>query len=134
MPTNRTRMKRGAVSKLSGSTERHLLCGCCLVFACDICFGGPGMARPLGKEAYELRPEAERIWTVHRSRLLASWRDPDAMPTGAGFSAAGLRGAGRWIPCFAEVVFDGMKLPKRSAAWPSVVKKLHEEMSDNLKR
>ena len=92
------------------------------------------MARPLGKEAYELRPEAEKIWRLHRSRLLDAWRDPDAVPTGAGFSAAGLRGAGKWVPCFGEVKFDGAKLPKRAASWPGPVRKLWEQIRDNLER
>lgn len=134
MATNRTRIKRGAVSKLSESTERHLLCGCCLVFACDICFGGPGMARPLGKDAYELRPEAEKIWRLHRSRLLGVWNDETGTPEPRGFDAESLRGAGRWIPAWAECRLDGIPLPKRAASWPGPVRKLHQEISDNLKR
>ena len=128
-------VRRGGLSpvKLSGFTERHLLTGCCLC-GCNCCFGPRAIAAGHGKEAFELNDQARDLWRRHRNSLLLTWRDPDSTPSGAGFGSAGLRGAGRWLPAWSEVVFEGVKLPKRSASWPSVVKKLHEEMSDNLKR
>lgn len=128
-------VRRGGLSpvKLHGFTEIHFLVGCCLC-GCQACYGPRGIAVTKGRAAFELTDKAADLWRRHKVYLLAFWRDPDAVPTGAGFSAAGLRGAGKWVPCFGEVKFDGAKLPKRAASWPGPVRKLHQEISDNLKR
>jgi len=127
--------RRGGLSpvKLKGFTELHLLVGCCYC-GCEACYGSRGIAAGHGREAYELNDQARELWRRHRNGLLLVWRDPDSTPTGGGFSAAGYRGAGRWFPCFGEVVFDKVTLPKRSAAWPAVIKKIHGEIKDNLER
>ena len=125
--------RRGGLSpiKLKGFTELHLLTGCCLC-GCEACYGPRGIAAGHGREAYELNDQARELWRRHRNTLLLVWRDPDSIPGGGGFSAAGLRGAGRWLPAWAEVKFDGERLPKRSAAWPAEIKKLYETIRDNL--
>ena len=122
---------RKAAAQLSGFTELHLLVGCCLC-GCACCYGPRGIAAGHGKEAFELNDMARELWRRHRNLLLLHWRDPEATPTGGGFSAAGLRGAGRWLPAWAECKFEGVKLPPRSADWPPVIKKIHEEIRDNL--
>ena len=126
-------VRRGGLSpiKLSGFAERHLLSGCCLC-GCDVCFGPRAIAAGHGKDAFELNDQARELWRRHRNALLLAWRDPDSTPGGGGFSAAGYRGAGRWLPAWAECKFDGIKLPKRSGSWPAEVKKIYETIQDNL--
>ena len=119
---------RKAASQLGGFEQLHLLTGCCLC-GCDICFGPRAIAAGKGKDAFELNDMARELWRRHRNALLLVWRDPEATPSGAGFGAEGRRGAGRWLPCWAECKFEGVKLPKRSAAWPSEIKKLHEHIA-----
>jgi len=67
-------------------------------------------------------------------RILEIWRDPDSIPSGSDFCAENGRGAGRWIPCYAEVVFDGATWPKLDRAWPPVVKKIWDSINDYLGR
>jgi len=121
----------GKMRGLSGPANLHLLTGCCLV-GCELCSRQRAFCPP-GVEAYTLKPEGRRAWEKHRERLLALWRDPEGKPTGAGFSGGGYRGAGRWIPCFAEVFYDGASWPKRSASWPAVVRKIADAINDELK-
>lgn len=120
-------------AKLDGFTELHLLVGCCFC-GCKACYGPAGIAKSGGKEGYAMNENARELWRRHRNALLLVWLDPDAMPTGGGFSAKGQAGCGRWFPCFAEVVFDGAAWPRKSAKWPPVVKHIYDHVSDQLKR
>lgn len=132
MPRKPVKSKRG--KKLSGATEMHLLSGYCLMCNCQLCSGGPGMSAPLGLHPYSLNENAREIWERNRDRLLAIWRDPDGrgrQPGGSGFNATAYHGAGRTgVPCWAEIRYEGAKLPKMDKIWPADVKKQFRELKD----
>jgi hypothetical protein len=113
-----------ARKRISNICGMHLLEGCCLLgCGCEVCTGPP---------SYALRPHAKETWELHRDRLLAIWRDEGETPEASGFGPEGRRGAGRWIPSFGEVVFDGFSLPKQKAEWPAPVRKLWRSIKENL--
>jgi len=121
MPRKPMKSKRGRL--LTGTTETHLLAGYCLLDCdCQVCDQ---------KTPASLLPNAHDTWQRHRKRLLAIWRDPDGRCAGSGFSAEGLRGAGRLgLPCWAEIVFEGAKVPKFDRTWPDDVKKIYRELKE----
>jgi hypothetical protein len=130
MPKKPWKKKGG--SKLSGASETHLLIGSCLLCNCGICSGGPGMSIPLGLKPYTLNKDSLATWERHKSRLLEVWQDPEGRGLGSGFTAEGLRGAGRLgLPCWAEITFDGAKLPKSDKSWPPDIKNAWRELKDN---
>jgi hypothetical protein len=128
MPYKKSISKSGP---LTGSSETHLLVGRCLLSNCGICSGGAGMSRPLGLEAYTLNLDAKETWERHRERLLAIWREPAGRPAKAsGFNVSGLQGCGRLgLPTWAEMVFEGAKMPKLSKAWPLDVREAWAELN-----
>ncbi len=125
--------RNNSTTALDGFTQIHLLLGCCYC-GCTICAGPHGIARTNGREGFELEEHARAIWRRHRTALLRVWRDAEAIPRAGGFSAEGCRGAGRWIPSFAEVKFENAEWPKQEKSWPATVRKLHAHISDELKR
>ncbi len=109
----------------------HLLTGRCLIaFACQICSGNHAQSRALGVNPYTLNQDAKEIWEKHRERLLAIWRDPAGrQPGSSGFNATGYQGCGRLgLPCWAEIQFEGAKMPKFDRKWPSDIKQAWEFM------
>lgn len=130
MPEKQTTKKRG---NLSGTTETHLLAGLCLIgFACQICSGGAGQSMAAGVPAHTLNADAEKIWTKHRDRLLAIWKDPAGPQPGvSGFCGESFRGAGRLgLPCWAEVHLEKKKLPKFDKSWPKDVKEAWKDIKE----
>lgn len=129
----RTRRNIAKRREISGTTETHLLAGRCLIaFSCQICSGNPSESRSLEVPPYTLNTNAREIWERHRKRLLLIWKDPEGrQPGSSGFCAEGLRGAGRLgLPCWAEIEFDGAKLPKFDKGWPADIKKIYRELKD----
>lgn len=99
---------------------------------CQVCSGPPGIAQAQGLPGWQFNKNAARLWRLHRERILEIWRDPVAMPTCTGFDAEAGRGAGRYFPCFAEVVFDGAAWPKLDRSWPPMMKKIWKYINDDL--
>lgn len=131
MAYRKTISKKG---KISGPTEAHLLTGNCLIgFACEICAGNKAQADALGVDPHTLNNRAPEIWERNRERLLAIWNDPDGRGRNAsGFNATGSRGAGRLgLPCWAEIEFEGAKLPAYNKTWPQDIKNAWREIKDN---
>ena len=88
------------------------------------------MSASLGLKAHTLVPEAEKIWKRNKVRLLALWRDVKGVQgKPSGFSTEALRGAGRTgLPCWAEIEWEGAKLPKFDKSWPDDIKKIYREL------
>jgi hypothetical protein len=124
--------RRDADPPLSNPAGVHLLEGCCLL-GCELCSGARSHCAP-GVAPFTLNAElAAAAWTRHKNALLTIWRDPDAIPAAVGFRPEGRRGAGRWIPCYAEVVFDGAPWPKLDKTWPESVKKIWDNIKSEIK-
>ena len=121
-------------TKPDGLLALHLLTGACLC-GCQACYGPRGVAASSGHDAFEGNEHARELWRRHRNALLQIWRDAEATPgvTG-GFSAESLRGYGQYLPAWSEIIYDGARLPRKAAAWPANVKKMHSTIDDNLKR
>lgn len=131
MPYKETTKRRG---KLSSTTEEHLLAGLCLInFTCEICSGGAGQSHAMGVPAHTLNADARKVWEKNRDRLLTLWRDPTGPKPGAsGFSPEHYRGAGRLgLPCWAEIQFDGAKLPKFDRTWPQDIKAAWRDIKEH---
>ena len=118
---------------LDGFTSLHLLSGCCLC-GCQACYGPRGVAAGKGRGEFELHDGARELWRRHRNTLLKIWRDDEATPgVRGGFSAESLRGYGRYLPAFCEILYDGAKMPKKAPEWPAAVKDMRATIQDNLK-
>lgn len=130
MPRKPVKSKR--VKQLTGCTEMHLLTGQCLIGSCQICSMGPGMSGPLGLAPYTLNANAREIWEKHRERLLTIWRDPAGRQSFvSNFNSTAYQGCGRTgVPCWAEIHFDKVKMPKLDKEWPVDVKKQWRELKD----
>jgi hypothetical protein len=124
MPRKPIKSKKG--KKLTGASEMHLLTGVCLIsFSCQLCSGNHNESYALGVDPYTLNQDAKEIWLKHRERLLTIWRDPEGrgrLPGGSGFRGDTFRGAGRFgLPAWAEIKFEGAKMPKLDRKWPQDV-------------
>ncbi len=120
-------------TKPDGFLALHLLTGSCLC-GCQACAGPRGIAIGKGYDEFELNESGRELWRRHRNTLLKTWRDDEATPGArGGFSAESLLGYGQYLPAWAECVYDGARLPRKSAAWPSKVKEMHITINDNLK-
>jgi hypothetical protein len=118
---------------LSNPAKLHLLEGWCLL-GCELCSRQRAFCPP-GVEPYTLNPDARMAWDQYKNELLAIWRDPEGIPgRKSGFTPEGVRGGGRWTPCFAEVAFDGVPLPKKDRTWSYGIKKIWTNISDGLQR
>ena len=115
---------------INHTTERHLLIGYCLLVGCELCSGGHAMSASKGLNPHTLVPKAEDIWRRNKARLLTLWRDSAGIQgKPSGFSSESLRGGGRTgIPCWAEIFFEGAKLPRFDKLWPADVKKIYREL------
>jgi hypothetical protein len=119
MPTKRTRVGPGRV--VLGHTERvQLLEGDCGLF----CSLGRRHDTPWPVPSC-LITDMERVrfvWAQHRDELLAGWRivPPDVH----NWDIRGWpRPCGSWgVPAFAEILFDGVPVPRARRSWPEPVR------------
>ena len=66
--------------------------------------------------------DAKRVWTLHRAPILATytrWLEERGEP-------------GLLFPVFAEIVFEGKKLPPLNPKWPYRVQQRHRSIEDGL--
>jgi hypothetical protein len=128
MPTKRTR--RTHIQIAVGGCERyHLMVGDCLMGGgCVLCDAGdPASSCPrvlqmdLGRE----------VWEHHRESLLDDWNRPQECDwykrrdDTYGFGWLG-------IPAFAEIVFDGRRLPSPDPQWPEAAKNHYRYIAANV--
>ena len=99
----------------------HLGCGdCALAGGCELCTTDTDdfdSARTFHVDA------ARRLWELHRESIIATWAKR--------LSDRGEPGTST-LPMFAEVLFDGVRLPACNPRWPSTLKSRHKAIERAL--